>query len=139
VRQELNQNPSAFMQQESRYESRENGMGRSGMNREQYSFGQFLGTHSGISEELSKNPSLLKNREYMSSHPELQAYVKAHPDAQSMMAKDPDSFLKASQRFSSSTKTGATTSTTGTTGTAKSTTPSTTTPSTTNTTKPPKQ
>jgi hypothetical protein len=101
------------------------------MNREQYSFGQFLGTHSAISGQLSKDPSLLKNREYMSSHPELQAYLKAHPDAQSQMAKDPDSFLKASQQFSSSTKTGTTTSTTG---TAKATTPSTT-----NTTKPPKQ
>ena len=60
------------------------------MNREHSSFGQFLGTHSGISGELSKNPSLLKNHEYMSSHPELQAYLKTHPDAQGMMAKDPD-------------------------------------------------
>jgi len=112
-------------------------MGRSGMNREQYSFGQFLGTHSGISEQLSKNPSLLKNHEYMSSHPELQAYLKAHPDAQAQVAKDPDSFLKASQQFSSSsTKAGTTT---GTTGTAKTTTPSPTTPSSSNTTKPPKQ
>jgi len=140
VREELNQNPNAFMQQESRYESRENGMGRSGMNREQYSFGQFLGTHSSMSEELSKNPSLLKNREYMSSHPELDAYLKAHPDAQSQVAKDPDSFLKASQQFSSTTKTGTTTSTTGTTGSSTKTT-TTTPPSTssTNTTKPPKQ
>jgi phage-related protein len=139
VREELNQNPNAFMQQENRYESRENGVGRSGMNREQYSFGQFLGTHSSMSGELSKNPSLLKNREYMSSHPELDAYMKAHPDAQSQVAKDPDAFLKASQQFSSTTKTGTTTSTTGTTGssTTKTTSPPSTT--TTNTTKPPKQ
>jgi phage-related protein len=149
VREELNQNPNAFMQAENRYESRENGMGNSGMNREQHSFGQFLGTHSSMSQELSKNPSLLKNREYMSSHPELDAYLKAHPDAQSQMAKDPDAFLKASQQFSSTAKTGTTT-TTGTTGTTgssatKTATPpsasSTTPPSTssTNTTKPPKQ
>jgi hypothetical protein len=98
-------------------------MGRGSMNREQYSFGQFLGTHSGISEQLSKDPSLLKNREYMSSHPELQTYLKAHPDAQSQMAKDPDSFLKASQQFSSSTKTGTTTGTTGTTSTTGTTKP----------------
>jgi phage-related protein len=140
VREELNQNPNAFMQQQNRYESRENGMDRSGMNREQYRFAQFLGTHSSMSEELSKNPSLLKNREYVSSHPELDAYLKAHPDAQSQVAKDPDSFLKASQQFSSTTKTGTTASTTGTTGSATKTT--TTTPpstSTTNTTKPPKQ
>jgi hypothetical protein len=141
VREELNQNPNAFMQQENRYESRENGM-----NREQHSFGQFLGTHSSMSGELSKNPALLKNREYMSSHPELDAYLKAHPDAQSQVAKDPDAFLKASQQFNSTTKTGTTTSTTGTTGTTgtpgTSTTKTTTPPpstSTTNTTKPPKQ
>ena len=82
MREQLYQDPNGFMQQEKTYESHENGMGRSGMNREQYSFGQFLGTHSGISEQIYKNPSLLKNHEYMSSHPELQAYLKAHPDAQ---------------------------------------------------------
>jgi hypothetical protein len=123
VREQLSQDPNGFMQQQSRYDTRENGMGRGSMNREQYSFGQFLGTHSGISEQLSKDPSLLKNREYMSSHPELQTYLKAHPDAQSQMAKDPDSFLKASQQFSSSTKTGTTTGTTGTTSTTGTTKP----------------
>ena len=123
VREQLYQDPNGFMQQEKTYQSRENGMGRGDMNREHSSFGQFLGTHSGISGELSKNPSLLKNHEYMSSHPELQAYLKVHPDAQSMMAKDPDSFMKASQQFSS-TKTGTSTGTTaGTTGTVKTTTP----------------
>jgi hypothetical protein len=137
VREQLYQNPNAFMQQEKAYDSRENGMGRGGMNREQYSFGQFLGTHSDISGQLSKDPSLLKNREYMSSHPELQAYMKAHPDAQSQMAKDPDSFLKASQQFSSP-KTGTSTSTTtGTAGTVKTTTPDATKPA--ETPKPPKQ
>ena len=137
VREQLYQNPNAFMQQEKTYESRENGMDRGGMNREQYSFGQFLGSHSDISGQLSKDPSLLKNREYMSSHPELQAYMKTHPDAQSQMAKDPGSFLKASQQFSS-TKTGTSTSTTtGTTGTVKTTTPDATKPA--EAPKPPKQ
>ena len=135
VREQLYQDPNGFMQQEKSYESRENGMGRGGMNREQYSFGQFLGTHSDISGQLSKDPSLLKNREYMSSHPELQAYMKTHPDAQSQMAKDPDSFLKASQQFSSN-KTGTSTrTTTGTSGTVTSTKPTTTTEAP----KPPKQ
>src|SRR6266852_762126 len=137
VREQLYQNPNAFMQQEKTYESRENGMDRGGMNREQYSFGQFLVSHSDISGQLSKDPSLLKNREYMSSHPELQAYMKTHPDAQSQMAKDPGSFLKASQQFSS-TKTGTSTSTaTGTTGTVKTTTPDATKPA--EAPKPPKQ
>jgi hypothetical protein len=137
VREQLYQNPNAFMQQEKTYESRENGLDRGGMNREQYSFGQFLGSHSDISGQLSKDPSLLKNREYMSSHPELQAYMKSHPDAQSQMAKDPGSFLKASQQFSS-TRTGTSTSTTtGTTGTVKTTTPDATKPA--EAPKPPKQ
>jgi hypothetical protein len=137
VREQLYQNPNAFMQQENRYDSRENGMGRSGMNREQYSFGQFLGSHSGISGQLSKDPSLLRNREYMSSHPELQAYLKAHPDAQAQVAKDPGSFIKSSQQFNSGTKTGVS-SNTGTTGATKTPTPDATKPST-DATKPPKQ
>jgi hypothetical protein len=125
VREEITENPNAFMQQENRYENRENGMGRD-LGHERASFGEFLGSHSSISAELSKNPSLVKNQEFVASHPELQAYLKAHPAAQSELAQHPESFIKSAQQFNTTTKTG-----TSTTGSVKTTTP--------DATKPPKQ
>ena len=63
------------------------------------SFGQFLGGHSKISDQISKDPSLLKNQEYMASHPELQDYLKAHPAAQAELKQNPESFIKSSQQL----------------------------------------
>ncbi|HEY6128109.1 MAG TPA: hypothetical protein VIW23_08000 [Candidatus Acidoferrum sp.] len=129
VSTEISENPNAFMQQEKLYESQEKGMGsdmgRSAgtgdMGRERASFGEFLGGHSGIADQISKNPSLVKNQEFMANHPELQSYLKAHPAAQAEMTQNPGSFIKAAQQYNS-TKTGTSTSGTAT-GTVKTTTP----------------
>jgi hypothetical protein len=86
------------------------------MDRERASFGKFLGGHSSRAELLYKNPSLVKNQEFMASHPELQEYLKAHPAAQTQLTQNPDSFMKSVQQFNSTTKTG-------TTGNVKTTTP----------------
>jgi small nuclear ribonucleoprotein (snRNP)-like protein len=107
VREEIGENPQAFMQQEAGYDRHENGMSRD-MDRERASFGAFLHSHSAISEQLSKNPSLLKNQEFMATHTELQDYLKAHPAAQAQLTQNPDSFIKSSQQFSTTTKTGTT-------------------------------
>ena len=124
VREEIDENPQAFMHQEAGYDRHENGIGRSDMDRERASFGAFLSSHSAISEQLSKNPSLVKNHEFMATHSELQDYLKAHPAAQAQLAQNPESFIKSSQQFSTTTKTG-------TTGSVKTTPP--------DATKPPKQ
>ena len=123
VREEIDENPQAFMHQEARYDHTENGQ-RSEMDRERASFGRFLGAHSELSEQLVKNPSLVKNHEFMATHTELQDYLKAHPAAQAQLTQNPDSFIKSSQQFSTTSKTGVT-------GSVKTTPP--------DTTKPPKQ
>src|SRR5260370_40647876 len=97
------------------------------LDRERASFGAFLRTHSAISEQLSKNPSLVKNQEFMATHTELQDYLKAHPAAQSQLTQNPEAFIKSSQQFSTTTKTS-----TSATGSVKTTT-------TPDATKPPKQ
>jgi len=125
VREEIDENPQAFMHQEARFDRREDGMGRD-MYRERASFGRFLGAHSELSEQLSKNPSLVRNREFMATHPELQDYLKAHPAAQTQLTQNPEPFIKSAQQFNATTKTG-----TATTGGVKATTP--------DATKPPKQ
>jgi hypothetical protein len=107
VRQDVSQNPNAFMQQEARYNRSDNGMDRDSDSRRQ--FGQFLGGHSDVARQLSENPSLAKNHEYMDNHPELRDYLKSHPDVQQRLTADPDNFVKSAQQFKSTTTPGQTT------------------------------
>ena len=112
VREEIKENPNAFMRQEDRYERSENdrdhdrGMrtgdrdersryGDDDNGREMASFGQFLGAHSSMAAELSKDPSLANNKEYLASHPELDAYLKAHPMMSQQLAANPQAVMNS--------------------------------------------
>jgi hypothetical protein len=123
VRQQLQQNPQAFMSQEDRYDRREDAMNRNGndfdrsdrgygydRNRDddhdaQRRFGQFLGHHSDINEQLSKNPSLCKDDQYIKDHPELQSYLKSDPDVRQKLMADPDNFVKSTQQWNNTQST----------------------------------
>jgi hypothetical protein len=105
VREEIKENPNAFMQQEARYDQHEarfdhdnrtGDMDRDGMHRH---FGEFLGGHSDIAQQLSKDPSQVKNQEFLESHPDLKAYLNAHPDVRQQLMANPDTFIKSSQQF----------------------------------------
>jgi hypothetical protein len=102
LRSELKQNPNGFMQLEARNEHRDDGMDRDRdtTHRPSASFGEFLGGHSNIAEQLSKDPTLVKNKEYMENHPELQEYLNAHPDVRQELMENPQSFVKSAQQFS---------------------------------------
>jgi hypothetical protein len=106
VNQELSQNPNAFMHQEQRFDRQED-FGRNGASfgddrdrREMASFGEFLGAHANIAAQISKDPSLLNNKEYMENHPELQEYLKAHPGMQEEVKENPQAFLQSAQQAS---------------------------------------
>lgn len=123
VREEFKENPSAFMQQEQRFDRKEDRFGqrdqhfdrREGFERNQgfqgnnsafdrentreaASFGQFLGVHANIAAQVSNDPTLLNNKEYMETHPELQSYLKSHPAAQAQMQQNPQAFLQSAQQ-----------------------------------------
>jgi hypothetical protein len=100
LRSELKQNPNGFMQLEARNEHRDDGMDRDTTHRPSASFGEFLGGHSNIAEQLTKDPGLVKNKEYMENHPELQEYLNAHPDVRQELMENPQSFVKSAQQFS---------------------------------------
>jgi len=108
VREEIKENPNAFMRQEARYDRREDGRDRDldrGMAHKQFaSFGEFLGGHSKMAEQLSKDPYLVKNQEYMENHPELKEYLNAHPEVRQGLMENPQSFIKSSQEFSKTTR-----------------------------------
>jgi peptidoglycan hydrolase CwlO-like protein len=66
------------------------------------SFGEFLDAHANISKDLSKNPSLAKNQEYMANHPELKEYLNAHPEVRQELMANPQSFVASAQQFNNS-------------------------------------
>jgi hypothetical protein len=71
-------------------------------------FGEFLGSHQDIAEQLSKNPSLAKDRDYLQNHRELQEYLNAHPEVRKPLTSDPDTFMKSAQQFNSNGQGGQT-------------------------------
>ncbi|MFY9729277.1 MAG: hypothetical protein WAK24_01620, partial [Candidatus Acidiferrales bacterium] len=107
VRAQIKQNPNSFMQQEARYDQNEYRT-RTGQGDEPHRhFGEFLGGHSSINEQLSKDPSLVKNDEYMQSHPELKDYLNQHPDVRQGLMQNPETFVKSSQQFNTTNKNGS--------------------------------
>jgi len=107
VREEYKENPTAFMRQEDRFDRHED----SGMRHdndvtrgELSSFHEFLGGHSSIDSELSKNPSLATNQEYLENHPELREYLKSNPQVHEELTENPQQFLKAAQQFDDPSK-----------------------------------
>src|SRR6267142_1568963 len=84
VREEFRETPNAFMRQERRFDQREDFHKREtslhDRDRESSSsFGQFLGGHAAVAQQLSKDPSLANNKEFLANHPDLQDYLKSHP------------------------------------------------------------
>ncbi len=103
IREEIKENPNVFMRDEDRYDRQENGRGND-MDRDSHEqaarFGQFLNGHSNVADQLSKDPSLVKNQEYMENHPELREYLKDNPDVQKELMANPPTFVKSAKEFS---------------------------------------
>src|SRR5260370_738833 len=110
VREEFKENPSAFMRREERYDRREDDrdreagiglgddrhrMGDRDARGELTSFGHFLGSHSTVAEQLSRDPSLANNKEFLANHPELGEYLKAHPGMTQQLAANPQAVMSS--------------------------------------------
>jgi hypothetical protein len=131
VREQLRQDPDAFMQREARYDRREDDINRDGTydhdrgnnndrNTNAYDrdrgndsdrdrdahrhFGEFLGNHGDIAQQLSKDPSLVKRQDYLEDHPELQDYLNQHPEVQQPLMADPQNFVSKSTQSNTNGK-----------------------------------
>ena len=102
VRQQLQQDPNAFMQREDRYDTREdarNGQ-RQGLSREDLaSFDRFLDSHREEAEQLRRDPSLASNRQFVQSHPALQAYLQDHQGVREQLQQNPNGFMRGEQGY----------------------------------------
>jgi hypothetical protein len=112
VRDEIRQNPDAFMQQEDRFDHAESG--QRDLNRDHMaSFGAFLGGHSNVARELSENPDRVKDQQYVDDHTELWSYLNTHPDVRQDLMANPSGFVKGAQQFSAGTSANGSGTTTG--------------------------
>jgi hypothetical protein len=127
VRDDLRQNPNAFMNQEARYDHPENGANRDAMHDHMADFGGFLGEHRDIARDLDKDPTKVKNKEFVQNRPDLDNYLNAHPDVRSDLMANPQDFVKGAQQMTTKTSgastTGSGSGTTGTGGTSGTTDP----------------
>jgi hypothetical protein len=102
VRQEYRENPNAFMQQEERYDRREDSgfRGDSDVNRRELSnMNRFMENHPEIAEQLRKNPSLVDNKEFVENHPALKTFLAQHQSVAEELRENPNGFMAQEQRF----------------------------------------
>src|ERR1700720_495019 len=62
-------------------------------------FDQFLDSHREVSEQLRRDPSLVKNQEFLQSHPALQSYLQDHPTVREDLTRNPDAFMRQEERY----------------------------------------
>jgi hypothetical protein len=100
LRAEVTENPNALMQSEQRWETREGddvarGSGTAMGTGELSTFDAFLDAHPQVAEQLSKDPSLINNEEFLESHPALQDLLKQNPAIQQQFKQNPQAFVNA--------------------------------------------
>src|SRR6201981_279365 len=130
VRQDLSRNPNGYMQQINQYESRENPNSDLARNRSDNrqnndarqdrdmdrrdtdrrdddrraqltQFDRFLDTHRETAERLRRDPSLVRNQQFLQNHPALQTYLQQHPDIQQHLDQNPNAFMRQEDRYDS--------------------------------------
>ena len=128
VRDQLRRDPNTFMRQEDAYDRDSNMRDRDPMHDHMADFGGFLRDHSDVQRDLSRNPSVVKDHEYVQNHVELDAYLNAHPDVRAELMANPQSFVHGAQQYDNASPSGTSGGTgvngrgTGTTGSSMGTT-----------------
>ena len=138
VRDQIRQDPNAFMRQEDARDSNMRDRYGDPMHDHMADFGGFLRSHSDIQRDVSRDPSCVKDNGYLQNHADLSAYLNAHPDVRAELTANPQSFVHGAQQYNANpsgagvsgrgTGMSSTGSGTGMTGTGTSTNPATTTP-----------
>lgn len=110
VRDQLSQDPTAFMRQAD-FDNRDvDGRGRDPMHDRMADFGGFLGNHQDIQRDLVRNAMIIKDRQYVQNHTELDAYLNQHPEVRDQLMANPQDFIHGAQQYSNPTGTNGATS-----------------------------
>ena len=106
VRDQLRQDPNAFMRQEDAYDRDSNMRDRDPMHEHMADFGGFLHSHSDIQKDLSRNPSVVKDHDYVQNHAELEAYLNARPDLRAELMANPQGFVQGARQYNNASPSG---------------------------------
>ncbi len=101
VRDQLRNDPNAFMRHEDAFDRDANMRDRDPMHDHMADFGGFLHSHADIQRDLSRDPSVVKDHDYVHNHAELVAYLNAHPDVQAELMANPQTFVHGAQQYNS--------------------------------------
>src|SRR5258705_5386756 len=99
VREEIKENPNYFTRKENRYNRQEDAREDNRRRQELARFDQFLDNHREVSEQLRRDPSLVKNQQFLQSHPALQSYLQDHPAIREDLTRNPDAFMRQEERY----------------------------------------
>jgi len=76
-----------------------NGRDRDTTRGELASFDHFLDSHRETAEQLHRDPSLVKNQQFVQNHPDLQAYLQQHQGVREELYENPNSFMRQENRY----------------------------------------
>lgn len=99
VRDEFRQNPDAFVRSGDRFDAGANAGAQNPMGRDLVEFRQFMDSHREIAEQLRRDPSLVDNKAYLSSHPDLQAFLQSHQGIDARITQNPNAFMNREDQF----------------------------------------
>jgi hypothetical protein len=107
VRDQIRQDPNAFMRQEDAYSRdanfRDRDAGQDRDARDVANFDRFLDGHREIAEQVRRDPSLLDNRNFVQDHPALQTYLQDNPGVRDQIRRDPNSFMRQEDAYNRDT------------------------------------
>ena len=106
VRDQIRQNPGAFMQQADLENRNWNGRDRDAMQDRMADFRGFLGSHPDIQKDMARDPSCVKDPRYVQEHAELNVYLNAHPDVRDGLMANPDSFVHGTPAYGNGSASG---------------------------------
>jgi hypothetical protein len=95
------------MQQEDAYDRDSNRRDRDPMHDHMADFGGFLHNHSDVQKDLTRDPSVVKDHEYVQKHAELDAYLNARPDLRAELMANPQSFVHGAQQYDGASPSGS--------------------------------
>lgn len=102
LREELKENPRAFMQRENSFEKNEGAPagGRSDITQsELHNWDEYLDKHKDVQADLSRNPNLVNDPAYLSKHPHLKEFLEHHPNTREELKENPRAFMNRERHY----------------------------------------
>jgi hypothetical protein len=97
--QQFRQAPREFMEDEERYARYEDRDHQHWDSHQLAALDDFLNGHPEVAEQLRKDPSLIDNKQWVDSHPELRQFLQEHPELAQEFRQEPREFMQAEERY----------------------------------------